>query len=105
MLHARPRTHDLNLAGLYLCMITHAVAVLDGALQHVTEDFHVAVTMRREAFAGRDDVLVDDTQGTETHVLRIVILPEAERMPGLEPAMVGVAALGGTAGLQFHLHY
>jgi hypothetical protein len=61
--------------------------------------------MRRKAFASRDDVLVDDAQGTETHVLRVVILPEAERMPSLQPAMVGVAALGGTTGLQFHLHY
>jgi len=93
------------LAGFDLRVVPHAVAVLDGPFQDVAEDFHIPMAMRGEATTGGDDVLVDDAQGTEAHVLRVVIVREAERMPGLEPAMVGVATLGGSAGLQFHPIY
>ena len=42
-----------------------------------------------------NDVFIDDTQGAETHVGRVVVVGKGEAESGIEPAMVGVAAIGG----------
>src|SRR5262249_52865768 len=44
-----------------------------------------------------DEVLVQDAQMPEAHVPRVVVVGERERVPGVEPPVVGVAALGGRA--------
>ena len=59
--------------------------------------------MGAEAGAGGDAVLVDDAQAAEAHVVGIVIVGETEAMPGIEPAVVGVASFdGGTLGNGCH---
>lgn len=98
---APARAHQLNLAGLELPAIAQAVLVLQRAFQHVAENLHVAVRMRPEAQARRNPVVVDDAQGAEAHVRRIIIVREGKGVIRIEPAVVSVAALGGSAGVQF----
>ena len=61
--------------------------------QHVADDLHVAVTVRAEALAGSDAILVDHAQRAELDVLRIEVVGERERVVRLEPAVIGIAAL------------
>ncbi len=44
---------------------------------------------------GVDAVVVDHAQAAEAHVPRVVVLAERERVAAVEPAPVGLAALGG----------
>jgi hypothetical protein len=60
--------------------MAHAVLVLEGALEDVGEDLHVAVRVGGEAAAGGDAVLVDDPELAEAHVVGIVVLAERERV-------------------------
>jgi hypothetical protein len=56
-----------------------------------------AMTVHAEALAGLHHVVVDHPQGTEAHVPGVVVLAEREGVPGVEPAVVEVAAFpGGT---------
>src|SRR5436305_6703449 len=73
------------------------ILVLDGALEDVGDDLHVAMRVRRETLATGDAVLVDDAQGTEAHVVAVVIFAERKRVISIEPAEVEVAAFGGFA--------
>ena len=43
--------------------------------------------------AGRDPVFINHQQRTESHLVRIVIVAERERVLRLQPAMVGTAAV------------
>src|SRR3954463_9089189 len=49
--------------------------------------------MLAEARTRLDTVLVDDAQRSITHVLGVVIVGKRKRVPGIEPAVVLVAAL------------
>src|SRR5690606_29455420 len=71
----------------------HAVLVRQLAIQHIRNDFHVAMAMGAEALARLHAVLVDDPQRAHAHVARVVIVGERERMPRTEPAMLGNAPL------------
>lgn len=97
MKDALPRAHELDLAGLEDASVAEAVLVLEGAFDDVGEDFHVAMGMGGEAAAGGDVVLVDDAEAAEAHVRGVVVVGKGEGVAGLEPAVVGVAALGGAA--------
>ena len=46
--------------------VAFAVAVLERAVEHPRDDLHVAVRVRAEAAAGRDDVVVEHEQQTES---------------------------------------
>jgi hypothetical protein len=46
------------------------------AVEHIGQDFHVAMRMGAEALAGRDAVLVQDAQSAEPHVAGVVVLGE-----------------------------
>jgi hypothetical protein len=74
-----------------------AVAVLERTLEHVGDDLHVGVAVRAEALAGLHAVLVDDAQRAETHVPRIVVVGERERVAAIEPAQVGATAVAGAS--------
>ena len=101
MRDAPARAHQLNLAGLELPPVAHAVLVLQRAFQHVAEDLHVAVRMRPEALPRRNPVVVDDAQGAEAHVRRVIIVREGEGVISVEPAVVGMATLIGSSNIQF----
>jgi len=103
VLHPAAGAHDLDLAGLELGVIAEAVAVLDGPFEDVREDFHVAMPMGRETHPRVDEVLVDDPQGPETHVGGVVIIGEAEAVPGHQPAVIGEPTLLGAAHCELHI--
>ena len=59
------------------------------AVEHPGHDLHVAVRVRLEAAARRDDVVVVDEQQPEVGVRRVVVVPERERVARLQPVDVG----------------
>jgi hypothetical protein len=97
VLHAGAGAHALHVAGRDALDVAHAVLVREVALQHVADDFHVAVAVRAEAGAGRDAVLVDDAQVAPTHVLGVVVVGEREAVVRVQPAVVGMASFLGAA--------
>ena len=86
------RAHDLKLTRRNLLFVTHAVLMLHGPFQHVGQNFHIFMRMGTEALACVDHVIVDNPQRREAHKVRIVIVRERESMPGIQPAVVSVAA-------------
>ena len=100
--HAGAGAHDLNLSRADLRMVAKAVAMLDRPLEDVTENLHVPVRVHGKANPGRDDILVDDPEGTKAHVRGVMVVGEAEGMPGTQPAVVGVASFPGAADGQIH---
>ncbi|MNT22915.1 hypothetical protein D3C72_1583170 [compost metagenome] len=93
MAHARARAHALHLARADLGLVAHGVLVLERAVEHDRDDLHVRVAVGAEALAGRDAVLVDHPQHREAHVGGIVVVGEREGVVGVEPAVIGMAAL------------
>ena len=89
--HAGAGTHALHVAGPDHRAGAEAVAMLEAALQHVGDDLHVPMGVGREALARRDPILVDHAQRTEADEPRIVVAGERERVPGVEPPVVGVS--------------
>src|SRR5581483_5906158 len=89
--------HALRLAGADDGARAGAVLVRDRAVEHVGDDFHVAVRMRRESLAGLDAVVVDDAERAEAHVARVAILAERKREPAVEPIEARAPALAGAA--------
>ena len=85
----------MDLSGAEDFAVAHGVAVLDGAGDDDGEDFHVVVRVLAEALAGRNVILIDNAECAEAHVGGVVITVEGEGMPGVEPAVIGVAALDG----------
>src|SRR5690606_14601748 len=63
------------------------------------DDLHVAVRVGGEAGARRDPVVVRDEEEAVMRVLRVVVPPEAEAVPAVEPAEPRVEAGSGPAGL------
>jgi len=94
---AAPRAHALHVARADHAAVADAVAVRQLAFKHIAEDFHVAMPMAAEAGAGRDPVFVDHPQRAEAHLLRIVIIGKGKGMPGIQPAVIRMAALGAFA--------
>src|SRR5688572_6885524 len=91
---ASPCAHSLKLAGPKHLAIAETVPMLQSTLEHVRNDFHIAMRMHAEALARRDPVLVHHPQGPEAHVLRVVVVRERKRVAGLQPAMVETAPIG-----------
>jgi hypothetical protein len=91
--HAAASAHSLHVAGADHRAVAHVVFVLQGALEHVGDDLHVAVPVGGEAAAGANGVVVDHPQGPEAHVLWVVVVGEGERVVRVEPAVVGVPAV------------
>jgi hypothetical protein len=90
---AGPGGHALDVARPDDRTGAEIVLVLQGAVENVGHDLHVAMAVRRKAGTGLDDVVVENAQHGKPHVLGIVVVGERERVPGIEPAMVGMAAI------------
>ena len=78
MRYAWAGAHELDLTGLQLTSVAQAILVLKSAFEHVAEYLHVTVRVGSKALAGRDAIIVYDSQGPETHVCRIVIIRKRE---------------------------
>ena len=70
----RARAHALRETGPDHAVVAFAVAVLERAVEHPRDDLHVAVRVRAEPAAGRDDVVVVDEQQPVVRVLRVVVV-------------------------------
>ena len=91
---AGSRAHPLHFAWPDRRAVTEAVLVRELAFENVGDDLHVLVVMRAEAAPRIHEVLVDDAQRAEAHVLGVVVVREREGVERVEPAVIGVAALG-----------
>src|SRR6185312_12815332 len=91
MLHAGAGGHVLQFTGLDDAPVAHGVFMRKLPAEHVGDDFHVAVRMRAEAFAGHDEIVVDDAQAAIAHPCRVVVVRETEGVVTVEPAVIGVA--------------
>ena len=87
----------LQVVGVKGFDVAHAVLVREGAAEDVGENFHVLMAVRAESLSRADAVFVDDAQGAEAHVPGIVIGREGKGMGGVQPAVIGVAALVAVA--------
>ena len=87
--HAGARAHALHVAGTDDRPGAHAVPVLEGALEHIGDDLHVAVRVRSEAAAGPDPILVDHAELAKPHPAWIVVVGEGERVAAVEPVELG----------------
>src|SRR5271169_2957375 len=92
MADAAAGAHSLSVAWANDRTRAQAVLVLKRAVQNVSNNFHVAVRVGGEPFAGRDLVFVDHAQGTKSHETRIVVLVERKRVAGIEPAEIAATA-------------
>src|SRR5262249_15576410 len=77
--------HDLHLAGPDHRAGAEAVAVLELAVEYPGEYLHVAMRMGPEAASGLHHVVVDHPQRPESHVGRVVVVAERERVPAVQP--------------------
>src|SRR5215469_13482390 len=62
-----------------------AVLVRERPFKHVSDDLHVLMRVRGKAGTGIHPVFVDESEFAETHMLRIIITAERERVPAIEP--------------------
>ena len=101
---ARARAHPLGEAGVDHAVGAGAgaVAVAELAVEHPGHDLHVAVAVRPESATGADGVVVVDDQEPVTDVARVVVRPEAEAVPGVEPVEVGVESAARGAHVDGH---
>src|SRR4029453_15420863 len=90
---ARARTHALRIAAANNRSGTHAVAMFQGPLQNVGDNFHVAMSMRGKAVASLNKVFIDYAKRTEARVLWVIKPAEGKTVISIEPAEIEMAAL------------
>ena len=67
------------------------------AAQDIGENLGVLVRMLPKPFATFDKVIVDDTQISKSHMLRVMVIPKTEAVGRFEPAKVGLPTFFGVA--------
>ena len=97
VLHTGTGAHALHVTRRDALDVAHAVLVRQLAAEHVADDFHVAVAMGAKTPARSNPVFIDHTQIAKPHVCRVVVAGKRKRVKRLEPAVIGIAAFGGTA--------
>jgi hypothetical protein len=97
---ARAERHALDGAGVQQAAVAQTVRVAKVAGRDVRDAFDVAVGVHRPVRAGHQRIVVEDAQRADAHVLRVVILVEAEVPAGAEPAAIGGVDLAIAADLE-----
>src|SRR6266849_3313560 len=97
--HPAPGAHPLHVARYDGRAVTHRIPVAERAFEHVADDFHVAVAMRADTRASLHPVLVEHAQHAVAHMARILVIREREAVVRIEPAVIGMAALGAASRL------
>jgi len=67
----------------------------DAAFEHIGDNLHLAMAVSAEAAAALDHIFIDDAKGAEAHELWVVVVGEGEAEFGIEPAVIGMAAICG----------
>ena len=94
--HPRAQRRPLHGARRQHTAVTLAVAVLERPLHHVRYAFDIAVRVHGPGDARAKGIVVEHAQGTEPHVLGVVVLVEREMPVGGEPAALLVVYLIST---------
>jgi hypothetical protein len=81
----RARAHPLGEAGVDDARVAQRVLVLQFSFQHPRDDLHVVVRVRAKARARLHHVLVVHEQQAVVRVARVVVMPEAETVFGVQP--------------------
>ena len=89
--------HQLDLAGLELAAVAHAVLVGESSFEDIAEDLHVAMGMGPKAVPGIDAIVVDHPERTEPRVRGVVVIGKGKGVMRFKPAMIGIAALVGSS--------
>ena len=71
--------------------VAHAVLMLQSTGHYISDNFHVPMRVHSKAAAAEHDVIVDDAQRAEAHMLGIVIVGKGKGKVSVQPAMIGVA--------------
>jgi len=75
----------------------HAVPMGETAVEHICQDFHIAMGVCSEAPSRRDSIVIDDAQRTETHMRRIMVAGERKGVVTIDPAQIGMPTLSASA--------
>src|SRR5882724_11497200 len=67
--------------------------MLECTFEDIGDNFHIAMRVIGEAAAARDAIIVHHAQSAKLFVFRVVIVRERKGKAGVEPAVVGVAAV------------
>ena len=100
--NASARRHPLHITRPDDRTGAEAVLMLERAVEHIRDDFHIGMRMFRKPAALDDAIIVDHAQWTKPHMPGIVILAERERMPAVEPTEIGPAAVVGFPDRECH---
>src|SRR4030095_10340509 len=91
------RSHSLHITVADNRTVTHAVFMFQGARQNISDYLHVTVAVLGKATTSGNEVFIDHAQITKAHETWVIVLIEGERVVGVEPAVVEVAAFPGAS--------
>jgi hypothetical protein len=78
--------------------------VFQFAIEHVRNDFHIAVWVRAKSLRRLYPIVVYYPQFAKSHVLGIIEIGKRKAVFTVQPAVVGVAAVCRSSDFQ-HTHY
>ena len=84
-------------------MTTGVVAMLQRTFEWYGNNLHVIMRMLAEAHPSIQTIIIQNPQKPEVQAIGIVISGKAERMPGVKPAVVGMASCVSFMKFGFHL--
>ena len=93
MNHAGPCAHALNFARADDSDVAHIIAVLQGAVDNIGEDFHFTMRMERESAGGRHDVVIENAQRAKIHICRVMVMVERKMSMCVKPICFSMVAL------------
>ena len=67
--------------------------MLQRALENVSKDLHVAMSVTGKPATSLDHVFINHPQAAKTHVRRIIVIAKRECVIGIEPAEIEMATL------------
>src|SRR2546421_611826 len=94
---ARPSAHPLNVPGADDGARPETVFVRERSLEDIGDDLHVSMRVSAEALARLNAILVDHAKRAKAHEARLVVIGEGKRVVALEPTVLGVSPLLGSA--------
>jgi hypothetical protein len=80
MTNSRPSTHPLNLASMNQHGIAVRVLMFESTLNDIGENLHVAMLMHWKSATPGDEILVNDSKGSESHIFRVIIVGKRKTM-------------------------
>lgn len=86
-------THVLDSTRTNHVAITHTVFMLQRTGNHVSDNFHVLMTVSWEPTAGNDLVFIDHSYISETHEIRVVVTAKLKSMPCVQPGELYMTTL------------